>query len=55
MPFPQPDDDCYEECKAAQPAGPTEQPRCICERINAEAEAYYAEPKNMAAREWGAY
>ncbi|MET9321983.1 hypothetical protein ABZX75_17580 [Streptomyces sp. NPDC003038] len=55
MAYPQPDDDCYDECKAAQPAGPGGQLRCICQQINAEDEAYRAEPPEMFAREWGSY
>lgn len=51
--YPQPDEDCYEECREAQPAGPNGELRCICERINADHEAYYAEPPDMFAREWG--
>ncbi|MEU6928958.1 hypothetical protein AB0A05_07315 [Streptomyces sp. NPDC046374] len=55
MPYPQPHEDCYEECKEAQPAGFGGVPRCICEQINAEIDAYYAEPPEMFAREWGCY
>lgn len=54
-PYEQPSEDCYQECRDAQPAGPDGKPRCICERINAEAEAYHAEPDDMAAREWGTF
>ncbi|MFJ5037956.1 hypothetical protein [Streptomyces parvulus] len=55
MPYPQPDEECYQECRDVQPAGPNAQLRCICERINAENEAYYAEPADMATREMGCY
>ncbi|WP_413808145.1 hypothetical protein [Streptomyces sp. OE57] len=41
----------YEEC----PHRKSRRERCRCEAINAEAEAYYAEPPDMFAREWGSY
>ncbi|MFI2434709.1 hypothetical protein [Streptomyces sp. NPDC018693] len=45
------DEDHYEECLADMRRGF----RCRCEQINAEEEAYYAEPPDMFAREWGCY
>ncbi|MFI0934594.1 hypothetical protein ACH4RG_23090 [Streptomyces sp. NPDC021019] len=48
-----PDEDCMPECREAQPAGFGGRPRCICARLNAEDEAYFAEPPDMAARENG--
>ncbi|MFJ2205954.1 hypothetical protein [Streptomyces microflavus] len=54
-PWPQPDEDCMPECLEAQPAGFGGVPRCICERLNADAEAYYEEPSNMADMEAGYY
>lgn len=33
MAYPQPDEECYQECKESQPAGPNGQLRCICERF----------------------
>ncbi|MGW2260287.1 hypothetical protein ACWCXE_21095 [Streptomyces sp. NPDC001780] len=43
----------YEECPA-HPA--TEFPKpCRCEAITREAEDYYTEPADMAAREWGTF
>lgn len=54
-PWPQPDEDCTPECLEAQPAGFGGLTRCICEQVNAEAEAYYAEPPNMFAMECGNY
>lgn len=44
----------YEDCPVNTGDGPVGAPnRCRCEAINAEAEAYYAEPSNMADLEWG--
>lgn len=53
--FPQPNEDCMQECLDAQPAGFGGVPRCICERLNAEEEAYHSEPPNMFAMESGNY
>ncbi|MEU0273190.1 hypothetical protein [Streptomyces sp. NPDC006307] len=52
---PQPDEDCTPECLDAQPAGADGKPRCICEYVNAEIEAYYTEPADMFQRESGCY
>jgi hypothetical protein len=51
--YPQPDENCYQECKDSQPAGPNGELRCICERIAAEDEDYRSEPDDMFGREWG--
>lgn len=53
--YEQPDEDCMPECLEAQPAGFGGVPRCICEYLIAEAEAYYSEPPNMVQREWGSF
>jgi hypothetical protein len=44
--------DHYPECAAVQKR-PVDRGPCTCEAINAEAEAYYAEPPDMANRENG--
>ncbi|MFI8102097.1 hypothetical protein [Streptomyces sp. NPDC086023] len=53
MAYPQPDDTCIQECLDAQPAGAGGIPRCICERLIADEEVYYAEPDDLFVREWG--
>jgi hypothetical protein len=45
------DPEHYEEC----PASESTVAKCLCEAINREAEAYYSEPPDMFAREWGCY
>lgn len=48
------DPDHYDECPVNTGDGPEWAPhRCRCDAINAEDEAYYAEPINMAALESG--
>lgn len=39
----------YDEC----PASTDPKARCKCDAITAEAEAYYNDPHDLAAREWG--
>jgi hypothetical protein len=54
MPYEQPDEaSCMPECLEAQPAGFGGVPRCICDYLNEQEEAYRAEPDDLAAREWG--
>lgn len=52
----QPDPDHYDDCPVNTGDGPTwDRHGCRCDAINAEDEAYYAEPSNMFAMEWGNY
>lgn len=47
-----PNPEHYDECPVNTGDGPAWAPRkCRCEAITAEDEAYYAEPRNMAALE----
>jgi hypothetical protein len=48
--------DHYDDCPVNTGAGPAWAPNtCRCDAINAEDEAYYSEPPNMAAMENGYY
>ncbi len=49
---PEPDDDHYEDCPAHPDSKSATEP-CRCAAINAENDAYYDEPSNMAALENG--
>ncbi|MFE4535655.1 hypothetical protein ACFRKB_11305 [Streptomyces scopuliridis] len=49
------DPDHYGDCPVNTSDGPSWAPtKCRCDAINAEADAYYAEPRNMGALEEGA-
>ncbi|WP_371793839.1 hypothetical protein OIE91_11250 [Streptomyces albidoflavus] len=50
-----PTEECMPACLEAQPAGFDGTPRCICERLCADEEAWRAEPEDMAIREWGTF
>ena len=56
MPKQEPNPDHYDDCPVNTGDGPSwNRHGCRCEAINAEEEAYYAEPPNMFAMEWGCY
>lgn len=51
-----PDPGHYDDCPVNTGDGPAwNRYGCRCEAIEAETDAYYAEPPNMAAMEWGYY
>jgi hypothetical protein len=48
--------DHYDDCPVNTGDGPIWAPnKCRCAAISAEDEAYYSEPPNMFAMEWGCY